>query len=117
MLMQPGINQTTKAKMFWRSQMTEEGMPVLETYCGSRPLPRYITTTNLTFACIALPAKHSFIPTTKELLQEDISVHMCDRRSNKTYRQNMLPGYYRFEEGFTEHIEPYVSASTPIRLL
>ncbi|KAK8034650.1 Phosphoglycerate mutase [Apiospora rasikravindrae] len=103
LLTQSGIDQATKANRFWRSQLINEGMPAPESYYSS-PLSRCTTTANLTFAGLDLPADRPFVPVIKELLREGISIHTCDRRSNKTYIQNMFPGY-QFEEGFTEHDE------------
>ncbi|KAK8003025.1 phosphoglycerate mutase [Apiospora arundinis] len=103
LLTQSGIDQTTKANRFWHSQLVNERMPAPESYYSS-PLSRCTTTANLTFASLALPADRPFTPVIKEFLREGISIHTCDRRSNKTYIQSMFPSY-RFEESFTEHDE------------
>ncbi|KAK8037894.1 phosphoglycerate mutase [Apiospora phragmitis] len=95
-----GIDQTTKANRFWRAQLTTEGTPAPD------PLSRCTTTANLTLASLALPADRPFVPVVKELLREGISMHTCDRRSNKTYIQKLFAGY-RFEEGFTEQDEQW----------
>lgn len=61
-------------------------------------------TANLTFGGLDLPEERPFVPTVKELFREGISMHTCDRRSTKTYIQNLFPGY-AFEDGFTEEDE------------
>jgi hypothetical protein len=40
----------------------------------------------------------------KEFFREGISIHTCDRRSNKTYIHNSYPSF-RIEHGFTEYDE------------
>lgn len=98
-----GIAQTTKANSFWKSQLATEKMPAPRSYYTS-PLNRCTITANLTFNGLDLPEGYPFVPTVKELFREGISIHTCDRRSNKTHIESLLP-FYKIEDGFTEYDE------------
>lgn len=45
-----------------------------------------------------------FKPTVKELFRENISIHTCDNRHNKTYIHDMFPSWI-IEDGFSENDE------------
>jgi hypothetical protein len=96
-----GINQALIANKFWLSRIQQEKIPTPQRYYTS-PLYRCLSTANLTFSGLPLPANEPFIPTIKALLRESISEHTCDRRSNKTYIAQQFPTY-KFEPGFPEH--------------
>ncbi|AEO69931.1 uncharacterized protein THITE_2146815 [Thermothielavioides terrestris NRRL 8126] len=89
-----------KANAYFKDRYETQKMPYFQSYYTS-PLSRCTVTANLTFADIHLPAEHPFIPTVKEGFREGISIHTCDRRSNKTYISHMFPTY-KFEPGFSE---------------
>jgi len=95
-----GINQAAKANRFWAAEMTEHGMPAPESYYSS-PLQRCLLTANLTFGNLSLPRTRPFRPVIKEFLREGISIHTCDRRSNKSRIEALFPSWY-FEAGFSE---------------
>lgn len=78
-------------------------MPYFESYYSS-PLTRCIQTAQGTFANLSLPAAHPFAPVIKELFRESMTIHTCDRRSNKTYIRGIAP-QFTFEDGFTEEDE------------
>lgn len=69
---------------FWKTEIAEQKIPAPRRYYTS-PLTRCLTTANLTFFSLSLPAFHPFVPEVKELLRETISGRTCDRRSCKTY--------------------------------
>lgn len=98
-----GFQQAYKANAYYRSRFEDEGMPYFESYYSS-PLSRCVATANTTFADLPLPATHPFAPTIKELFREGISMHTCDRRSNKTAIHHLAPNF-AFEPGFTEDDE------------
>ncbi|KAI0894661.1 phosphoglycerate mutase-like protein [Annulohypoxylon nitens] len=98
-----GIAQCTKANAFWKNALAVEKIPAPQSYYSS-PLVRSMTTANLTFNGLDLPADRPFVPTIKEYFREGISMRTCDERSNKTYIHSLLPGF-KFEEGFTEDDE------------
>jgi broad specificity phosphatase PhoE len=75
-------------------------MPAPQSYYTS-PLSRCLTTANITFAGLSLPASRPFVPTVKEFFRESISIHTCDRRSSKSYIHDLVP-WYKFEDGFAE---------------
>lgn len=118
-LTQPGVEQAEIANRFWAKEIEEQRIPTPQTFYTS-PLTRCLDTANITFSGLDLPARHSFVPTVKEvslrkiwaeaiadnskLLREAIGVHTCDRRSTKTYIHNRDPTY-DFEYGFTEDDE------------
>lgn len=64
------------------------------------PLSRCLQTAQYTYSNLSLPADHPFVPTVKEYFREGISIHTCDRRSNRTYIASSFPTY---------HIEPTLS--------
>ncbi len=99
-----GIAQAVKANKYWESRLTTEKIPAPESYYTS-PLTRCLLTANLTFGGLSLPAARPFAPTIKEFFREGISIHTCDRRSNKTYIHGLFPGW-KFETGFPEN-DPY----------
>jgi broad specificity phosphatase PhoE len=77
-----GAQQAYKANAYFKDRYETQKMPYFQSYYTS-PLSRCTVTANLTFADIHLPAEHPFIPTVKEGFREGISIHTCDRRSNK----------------------------------
>jgi broad specificity phosphatase PhoE len=95
-----GITQAQIANNYWRSEIIDQKIPTPESYYTS-PLSRCLETANITFFGLDLP---TFIPEVKELFREGISIHTCDRRSNKTYIHNSFPTY-TIEPGFTEYDE------------
>ncbi|TPX17723.1 uncharacterized protein E0L32_002824 [Thyridium curvatum] len=95
-----GAAEAVKAHNFWASQLAAQGQPAIQSYYTS-PLTRCLQTANLTFSGLDLPAESPFVPTVKEFLREDISIHTCDRRSSKTYIQTSFPTF-KIEAGFTE---------------
>lgn len=104
-LTESGIEQTTKAFNFWKSQLAIAKQPAPQSYYTS-PLTRCTTTANLTFSGLSLPGDRPFAPTVKELLREGISMRTCDARPNRSYIAGLLaPGVLRFEAGFAEHDE------------
>jgi broad specificity phosphatase PhoE len=68
------------------------------------PLERCISTANYTFSGLSLPSSRPFAPVIKELLREDLGVHTCDRRSNKSEIAKRWP-QFKIEDGFTEEDE------------
>ncbi|KIX02793.1 uncharacterized protein Z518_08735 [Rhinocladiella mackenziei CBS 650.93] len=100
-LTEAGIEQALKANAFWLSRIEDEKIPTPEHYYTS-PLYRCLSTANLTFSGLPLPARHPFLPTIKAKLREGISEHTCDHRSNKTYIHNAFPTW-KFEPGFPEY--------------
>jgi broad specificity phosphatase PhoE len=96
-----GIQQALKANKFWLSLIQQQKITTPDTYYTS-PLYRCLSTANLTFSGLPLPADKPFKPTIKALLREGISEHTCDRRSNKTYIHAQFPTY-NFEPGFPEN--------------
>ncbi|KOS22648.1 Phosphomutase-like protein 3 [Escovopsis weberi] len=100
LLTDDGFAQARKANAYYKKLFEEDGLPYFESYYSS-PLRRCIQTANTTFATLDLPATHRFEPVIKELFREGISVHTCDRRSNKTDIHAFAP-QFRFEEGFAE---------------
>ncbi|GAB0138824.1 hypothetical protein EsDP_00007046 [Epichloe bromicola] len=95
-----GFRESEKAKAFYETLYEQQNMPHFESYYSS-PLKRCIQTANSTFASLKMPPEHAFVPTIKELLREDISIHTCDRRSTKSELEKFMPGW-RFEPNFTE---------------
>lgn len=98
-----GIAQTTKANTFWKSQLANQKMPAPRSYYTS-PLNRCTITANLTFNGLDLPEEYPFVPTVKELFREGLSIHTCDRRSNRSHIEELFP-FYKIESGFTEYDE------------
>lgn len=98
-----GYDEAYKANAYFKTRFEDEGMPYFESYYSS-PLSRCTVTANVTFANLTLPPTHPFVPTIKEYLREGISMHTCDRRSNKTYIHDLVPTF-KFEDGFTEDDE------------
>lgn len=95
-----GENEALKAHAFFKSHFANDGFPYFESYYSS-PLTRCVTTADLTFGGLSLPASRPFAPVIKEYLREGISIHTCDRRSSKTHIQSLVPNF-RFEADFTE---------------
>ena len=83
--------------------METQHIPVPESYYTS-PLDRCLSTANITFNGLKLPAQQPCVPEVKELLREVIGVHTCDRRSSKAYIHKNFPTY-TFEPGFAEEDE------------
>jgi broad specificity phosphatase PhoE len=96
-----GVQQALSVNTFWKIEIAEQKIPAPQRYYTS-PLTRCLTTANLTFFGLNLPAFHPFVPEVKELLRETISGHTCDRRSSKTYIHTAFPTY-TFEDGFSEN--------------
>ncbi|KAJ2898696.1 hypothetical protein MKZ38_003747 [Zalerion maritima] len=97
-----GEEQTVKAANFFLEKFLE-GLPAPQSYYSS-PLSRCTTTANLTFASLDLPRERPFRPVIKEYLREGVSIHTCDRRSNRTYISSIFEpeNPLTFEEGFAE---------------
>ncbi|KAH6647534.1 histidine phosphatase superfamily [Truncatella angustata] len=102
-LTEAGLAQTTKANSFWKGQLATQKQPAPRSYYTS-PLNRCTITANLTFNGLDLPEEYPFVPTVKELFREGISIHTCDRRSNKSHIETLFP-FYQIEAGFTEYDE------------
>ncbi|KAH6983393.1 histidine phosphatase superfamily [Ilyonectria sp. MPI-CAGE-AT-0026] len=95
-----GLAEAYKANAYFESRFEDYGMPYFESYYTS-PLARCVITARETFANLALPRSHRFLPVVKESFRESISIHTCDHRSNKTYIASLSPGL-RFEKGFAD---------------
>lgn len=98
-----GESEALKANTFFKSHFADHGLPFFDSYYSS-PLTRCTTTADLTFGDIKTPKHKPFKPVIKEYLREGISIHTCDRRSNKTYIHSVVPNF-KFETGFTEFDE------------
>ncbi|KAJ9156534.1 Phosphoglycerate mutase-like protein [Pleurostoma richardsiae] len=105
-LTEAGLAQAVKANNFWRSELATQKIPAPQSYYSS-PLRRCLFTSNVTFSGLDLPTDRPFVPTIKEFFREGISIHTCDRRSNKTYIASLFPTW-EFEPGFAE-LDPYWS--------
>lgn len=95
-----GRAEARKANAYYRDRHATQNMPHFESYYSS-PLTRCTTTANLTFGDLDLPVEHPFIPTVKEGFREGMTVHTCNRRSDRSRIHELFP-CYRFELGFTE---------------
>ena len=102
-----GVTQALAVNEFWASEIKNQKIPTPQSYYTS-PLTRCLQTANYTFNGLDLPATHPFIPEVKEYFREGISGHTCDRRSNKTYIQNLFPSY-KIEPDFTQDDELWVA--------
>ena len=80
--------------------MSSQQIPVPQSYYTS-PLTRCLQTANITFANLKLPPQTPFKPVVKESFRETISGHTCDRRSDKSFIQDILPSF-TFESGFAD---------------
>ncbi|KAF5025552.1 hypothetical protein F66182_2360 [Fusarium sp. NRRL 66182] len=98
-----GFSEAYKANAYFRSRFQDHGMPFFESYYAS-PLARCVVTARETFKGLDLPKSKPFEPVVKEYLREGMTVHTCNRRSNKTYIETLAPKV-KFEKGFTEHDE------------
>lgn len=98
-----GIKQAQIANSFWRKELAVQKIHAPDSYYTS-PLSRCLQTADITFSGLDLPRNHRFLPLIKEFFREGISIHTCDRRSNKTYIHNAFPTW-PFEPGFTEYDE------------
>lgn len=97
-----GVQQALIANAFWQHEIAVEKVHPPQSFYTS-PLYRCLATANLTFSTgVNLTKSNPFVPTIKELLREGISLHTCDRRSNKTFIHQSFPTY-KFEAGFAEH--------------
>ncbi|KAI9693462.1 MAG: hypothetical protein M1820_009255 [Bogoriella megaspora] len=96
-----GIAQAQIANNFWRHEIDIQKIPAPQTYYTS-PLFRCLQTANITFSGLDLPSSQPFIPTIKHNLRESISIHTCDRRSNKSFIHSSFPSY-PFEPNFPEY--------------
>lgn len=97
-----GIAQAKVAHDFWRAAITDQGIPVPQSYYVS-PLDRCLATANVTFGGLenVLPKEYPFVAVVKELLREALGVHTCDRRSSREYIVKNYPEYV-IEKGFAE---------------
>ena len=99
-----GIAQAQKANNFWRSEIETQKIPTPQKFYTS-PLYRCLSTANVTFAglddYLVQNGGSPFVPTAKELLREGISIHTCDRRSNRTFIHQSFSSYV-IEPGFAE---------------
>lgn len=91
------------ANDFWRHELEVQKIPAPQSYYTS-PLSRCLETANITFSGLDLPSYYPFIPTVKHRFRENISIHTCDRRSNRTYIEESFPSY-KIEAGFSEYDE------------
>ncbi|CAG9937949.1 unnamed protein product [Clonostachys rosea f. rosea IK726] len=98
-----GLQEAYKANAYFKDRYATQKMPYFESYYSS-PLSRCTITANLTFGDITVPQDKPFVPTVKDGFREGMTIHTCNRRSTKTYIQNMFP-WYKFEAGFTENDE------------
>ena len=98
-----GIAQAQIANIFWAHELSVQKIPAPQSYYTS-PLYRCLQTANITFSGLNLPATQPFIPTIKHGLRESISIHTCDRRSNKTFIHDAFLEW-PFEPGFPEYDE------------
>ncbi|KAF2671226.1 putative GPI anchored protein [Microthyrium microscopicum] len=96
-----GVKQAQVANAFWASRIALQKIRTPDTYFTS-PLSRCLATANITFSGLSLPKKSKFVPLIKEYLREGISIHTCDRRSNKTYIAKTYPGW-KIEPNFSEY--------------
>jgi broad specificity phosphatase PhoE len=96
-----GVAQAQAAHSLWARLIEQQGIETPDTYFTS-PLTRCLQTSNITFSGLNLPRHKPFIPTVKEYLREGISIHTCDRRSNKTYIEQNYPTY-KIESNFVEY--------------
>lgn len=104
LLTEAGIAQAEKANKFWKYELENQRIPAPQSYYSS-PLRRCLYTANITFSGLDLPEDRPFVPTIKEFFREGISIHTCDRRSNKTTIAGLVPTW-KFEPGFPEQ-DPY----------
>jgi broad specificity phosphatase PhoE len=95
-----GLSQAQHANNFWRTLVTEQKVPLPQSYYSS-PLHRCLATAYVTFSGLDHPSEYPFIPTIKEMLREVMGVHTCDRRSSKSVIQQYY-AEWKFEEGFAE---------------
>jgi len=89
---QNGINQAIKNGQLWERLLEQQGIEAPQSYYTS-PLTRCLQTANYTYGGLSLPSYYPFVPTVKEFFRESISIHTCDRRSNKTYIAETFPNY------------------------
>ncbi|KAH9863037.1 hypothetical protein IAQ61_009312 [Plenodomus lingam] len=99
-----GAQQATQVRDFWQHLLTDEKISPPDSYYTS-PLYRCLTTADLSFSTLDLPASKPFKPIVKEFLREGISAHTCDRRSDKSFLERQFPAF-AFEAGFQEE-DPY----------
>jgi broad specificity phosphatase PhoE len=98
-----GIAQAQIAHNFWQTEIDEQHIHAPDRYFVS-PLFRTLQTAQVTFEGLRLPeegAAAPFVPLIVEKLRENISIHTCDRRSNRTVIHEAYPNW-RIEPGFTE---------------
>jgi len=88
-----GIDQAINNANLWARLFQQQGIEAPQSYYTS-PLTRCLQTANYTYGGLPLPSYYPFVPTVKELLREGISIHTCDRRSNRTYIANNFPTYH-----------------------
>ncbi|KAL9079391.1 MAG: hypothetical protein Q9157_001737 [Trypethelium eluteriae] len=96
-----GIAQAETANAFWAHELAVQRIPAPQTYYTS-PLYRCLQTANITFSGLDLPASQPFLPLIKHGLREGISIHTCDRRSNRSVIHAAVPSW-PFEPGFPEY--------------
>lgn len=96
-----GIRQAVTNNLLWNRLFEQQGIEAPQSYYTS-PLTRCLQTANYTYSNLSLPSYYPFVPTVKEFFREMISIHTCDRRSNKTYIHDSFPTYIIPSE-FTEY--------------
>lgn len=89
---QTGINQAIENGQLWTRLFEQQGIEAPQSYYTS-PLTRCLQTANYTYGGLSLPSYYPFVPTVKEFFRESISIHTCDRRSNRTYIAETFPTY------------------------
>ncbi|KAL1966492.1 hypothetical protein VTN77DRAFT_4414 [Rasamsonia byssochlamydoides] len=96
-----GIAQAQTAHNFWQKEIDEQRIHTPDSYFVS-PLFCTLQTAQITFSGLRLPAGAAkFVPLIVEKLRENISIHTCDRRSNRTVIHDAFPDW-PIEPGFTE---------------
>jgi phosphohistidine phosphatase SixA len=98
-----GIAQAQVAHDFWQQLIDQQKIHTPDLFYVS-PLTRCLQTIATTFDGLRWPSRAvaaRYAPVVLEKLRENISIHTCDRRSNKTVIERTFPAY-RIEPGFTE---------------
>lgn len=127
-----GEEQAAAANAGWKEQI-KDGAPLPQVFYSS-PFRRAASTLDITWRDILL--NKGYLPVIKEQWRENIGLHTCDARSNKsviaeTYRESpssdlplnvlltlplylycltLMPAHFTFEPSFTEH-DPYWDAT------
>ncbi|KAF4554321.1 Histidine phosphatase-like protein 11 [Elsinoe fawcettii] len=108
-----GESQSERAKNYWTRLLREQKIEPPQSFYVS-PLTRCLQTAEESWRGVPLP-RGRYRPVVKELLREGMSIHTCDRRSNKTTIARQFPDM-RFEKTFVEQDELWsgVVAETPM---